>query len=767
MALKTVHVTPLVNNLDHTNNNNVTTCNHYYYNRNNNQVVHDHHLDDHDDGDTMVFDSPANNEFMVMGHRGAGMNMVQSDDPKMKLIKENTVLAFNAAGEFGIDFVEFDVQIDDDCLAVAAAIAVCKRLIVITFKVANSGIKIEVCHILKPFLRWSQKVTKDDCPVIFHDNFILTQEKGVIIEKRVTDLSLDEFLSYGPQREPNKVGKPLFRKTKDGRIFEWKAEKEDHFCTLEEVFQKINHSKGFNIEFKFDDDVEYTEDELVHAIQVVLQVTKDDCPVIFHDNFILTQEKGVIIEKRVTDLSLDEFLSYGPQREPNKVGKPLFRKTKDGRIFEWKAEKEDHFCTLEEVFQKINHSKGFNIEFKFDDDVEYTEDELVHAIQVVLQVVFKYAKDRPIFFSSFQPDATLLVRKLQNTYPVLFLTNGGCETYTDVRRNSLEEAMKLCLSGGLNGIVAEVRSILRNPGVIKQFKESKLSLVSYGQLNNMQEVVKAQILMGVDGVIVDLIQEITEVVADFRKTYKKENVVEEEADDEVGKPLFRKTKDGRIFEWKAEKEDHFCTLEEVFQKINHSKGFNIEFKFDDDVEYTEDELVHAIQVVLQVVFKYAKDRPIFFSSFQPDATLLVRKLQNTYPVLFLTNGGCETYTDVRRNSLEEAMKLCLSGGLNGIVAEVRSILRNPGVIKQFKESKLSLVTYGQLNNMQEVVKAQILMGVDGVIVDLIQEITEVVADFRKTYKKENVVEEEADDEVNCSENQLSNLTKLIPGLGKL
>ncbi|GJV84904.1 glycerophosphodiester phosphodiesterase GDPD1, chloroplastic-like protein [Tanacetum coccineum] len=134
MALKTVHVTPHLNNLDHTCNNN-----HYYHNKNkvNQVVVHDHHyLDDHDDGDnTMVFDR----EFMVIGHRGAGMNLVQSDDPKMKFIKENTVLAFNAAGDIGVDFVEFDVQIDDDDddLAVAAAIAVCKRLIVITFKVAK------------------------------------------------------------------------------------------------------------------------------------------------------------------------------------------------------------------------------------------------------------------------------------------------------------------------------------------------------------------------------------------------------------------------------------------------------------------------------------------------------------------------------------------------------------------------------------------------------------------------------------------------------
>jgi len=33
-------------------------------------------------------------------------------------------------------------------------------------------------------------------------------------------------------------------------------------------------------------------------------------------------------------------------------------------------------------------------------------------------VVFEYANDRPIIFSSFQPDAALLVKKLQSTYPV-------------------------------------------------------------------------------------------------------------------------------------------------------------------------------------------------------------------------------------------------------------------------------------------------------------------------------------------------------------
>lgn len=34
------------------------------------------------------------------------------------------------------------------------------------------------------------------------------------------------------------------------------------------------------------------------------------------------------------------------------------------------------------------------------------------------QVVFEYSNDRPIIFSTFQPDAAQLIRKLQSIYPV-------------------------------------------------------------------------------------------------------------------------------------------------------------------------------------------------------------------------------------------------------------------------------------------------------------------------------------------------------------
>ncbi|KAI4350471.1 hypothetical protein L6164_004923 [Bauhinia variegata] len=257
----------------------------------------------------------------------------------------------------------------------------------------------------------------------------------------------------------------------------------------------------------------------IDFVEFDVQVTKDDCPVIFHDNFIFSEENGTVFEKRVTELSLAEFFCYGLQREPDKVGKTLLRKT-NGKIVNWIVEQDDTLCTLQEAFQRVEPKLGFNIELKFDDYIVYDQGYLNNVLQVILKVVFEYAKDRPIIFSTFQPDAAVLVRKLQSTYPVFFLTNGGCELYYDVRRNSLEEAMKLCLENGLQGIVSEVKGIFRNPGAVAKIKESKLSLLTYGKLNNVPEAVYMQHLMGIEGVIVDLVQEITEAVSGMIKPSK-------------------------------------------------------------------------------------------------------------------------------------------------------------------------------------------------------------------------------------------------------
>ena len=50
-------------------------------------------------------------KFLVIGHRGKGMNLLSSSDPRMKAVKENSIVSFNAAGKFPVDLVEFDVQV--------------------------------------------------------------------------------------------------------------------------------------------------------------------------------------------------------------------------------------------------------------------------------------------------------------------------------------------------------------------------------------------------------------------------------------------------------------------------------------------------------------------------------------------------------------------------------------------------------------------------------------------------------------------------------
>ncbi|KGN53031.1 glycerophosphodiester phosphodiesterase GDPD1, chloroplastic isoform X1 [Cucumis sativus] len=283
-------------------------------------------------------------------------------------------------------------------------------------------------------------------------------------------------------------------------------------------FMKENSILSFNAAAKFP----------VDFIEFDVQVTKDGCPVIFHDCLILTEEKGVIVEKRVTELMVEEFLSYGPQHDPWKIGKPLFRRTVDGGVYEWKVENDAPLCTLQEAFEKVEHSVGFNVELKFDDLIVYEEEQLAQMIQQVLEVVEMKAKDRPIIYSSFIPDAAQLVKKLQSSYPVFFLTNGGLKIYPDIRRNSLEEAINVCMVGGLNGVVAEVTSILRNPAAVDKIRNGGLSLITYGQLNNLPEAVYVQRLLGIEGVIVDVVKEIAEAVSNTISSEQEESSHEQQ-----------------------------------------------------------------------------------------------------------------------------------------------------------------------------------------------------------------------------------------------
>lgn len=222
--------------------------------------------------------------------------------------------------------------------------------------------------------------------------------------------------------------------------------------------------------------------------------------------------QGLHNARRIGDLTLEEYHSMGFQADGLEIQSPLVRKANDGSICKWIVNVQDRLCTLKDAFEKVPLSVGFNIELKFDDEIEVSEVDLKWVIGTVLKEVAMYGKGRKVFYSSFHPDAVDLLRKLQTEYPVLFLTDGGTHVYKDERRNSIESAVEVCLKCGLQGIVSEVRAILQNPGLVSKVKDAGLCLLTYGELNNFAEALQKQKETGVDGVIVDHVLEMVTAV---------------------------------------------------------------------------------------------------------------------------------------------------------------------------------------------------------------------------------------------------------------
>ncbi|CAO2184448.1 unnamed protein product [Urochloa humidicola] len=133
-------------------------------------------------------------------------------------------------------------------------------------------------------------------------------------------------------------------------------------------------------------------------------------------------------------------------------------------------------------------------------------------------------------------------------------------------------------------------------------------------------------------------------------------------------------------------------------------------------------------------------------------------------VLFLTEGGTSKHHDSRRNSLGDAVRVCLEYDLHGIVSEVRGVLKNPTAFASAQDSNLALLTYGQLNNVWEAVYVQYLMGINGIIVDRVEEISNAVEGFSKTELDRYVVVVEGAMHQAFSQQQLGFLLRLIPEL---
>lgn len=281
-------------------------------------------------------------------------------------------------------------------------------------------------------------------------------------------------------------------------------------------------------------------------VEFDVQLTKDHVPVIYHD--FLVSETG--IDAPVHTLTLEQFMQLGDNQtlRGNRPGSPsrtssaedfngltgrarsmsvggseynaseLNEKIKHTRDFKKKGFKgntrgnhiQAPFATLEELFEKLPKSVGFNIELKYPMLFESEQEEMdTYAVELnsfvdtVLQQAYDLGQGRNMLFSSFNPDVCLLLSFKQPSIPVLFLSDSGSSPAGDIRAGSLQEAVRFASRWNLLGVVSQAEPLVLCPRLVRVVKESGLVCVTYGALNNDPNNVKRQVNEGIDAVIVD------------------------------------------------------------------------------------------------------------------------------------------------------------------------------------------------------------------------------------------------------------------------
>jgi CDK inhibitor PHO81 len=142
-----------------------------------------------------------------------------------------------------------------------------------------------------------------------------------------------------------------------------------------------------------------------------------------------------------------------------------------------------------------------------------------------------------------------------------------------------------------------------------------------------------------------------------------------------------------------------------------------------------------VERILKLVYDTAtRRRSIIFSSFNPSICSIINWKQPNYGVFFGTRCGYVAQegpwgqsveeTDIRCNSIKEAVKFAKSSNLLGLICEAAPIVNDSYltlqvssviIINRIKESGLILATCGSDNEKSSNIKKQELMGVDAII----------------------------------------------------
>jgi len=172
------------------------------------------------------------------------------------------------------------------------------------------------------------------------------------------------------------------------------------------------------------------------------------------------------------------------------------------------------FPQLREICEEINRQLGFNIEIKYsqlmsdgtmEDQADCVYDRNEFA-DIILTEIFRYAGDRHIIFSSFDPDMCSILRLKQNKYEVMFLAHTQNEkwgTYSDSRTHNLDMIKKFTKAEQLSGVSISCLDIVEKPDFVANAQQINLSVFCWGNCEDTTIDRTYFENLGLDGLIID------------------------------------------------------------------------------------------------------------------------------------------------------------------------------------------------------------------------------------------------------------------------
>uniref|UniRef100_A0A8C2ZRL0 Glycerophosphocholine phosphodiesterase 1 n=1 Tax=Cyclopterus lumpus TaxID=8103 RepID=A0A8C2ZRL0_CYCLU len=233
-------------------------------------------------------------------------------------------------------------------------------------------------------------------------------------------------------------------------------------------------------------------------VEFDVHLSKDAVPIVYHDLTccISTKKKNdkkslELIEVPVKDLTFDQL-----------------------QLLKVKTTNHASFIPLFQIFQAIPEHVGFNIELKWicqSKDGSWDGNlssyfNMNTFLDTILSCILQKGGKRRIVFSCFDPDICTMVRRKQNKYPILFLTQGISEKYSelmDIRCQTTQIAISFAQSENILGISGHTEELLKNLSYIGDAQSKGLVVFSWGDDNNEHEIRRKLREQGIDGLIYD------------------------------------------------------------------------------------------------------------------------------------------------------------------------------------------------------------------------------------------------------------------------